>query len=401
MNIDPSNSANDPSKFWGVNNSQTNGDKAAFNSNSGVNGSQNSREVGESLGQAPSLSTDLNKLLSKLELTKTGSFTGTDGALVFKVNYPYLQEKGFLKVQNDLLEVNKAILQDYNLNERVLNYKIESFPVDKFPNRNNIKFKPSHDFQYGSEIVNIPNIHDRITDKPIFPDYDSRLLVPVLVGPPSLADLKTNSGLRNNLTQGISQQAFEFLEKAANRESEKKIDFHVANALHLMTLPNGQHAILNDSDLLSKFGFSPDNLKFNLEPEYVLSSENTIQLALKEKRPYNRPPTTPPVIDDLLEKFDIRVTDNNPKIEDFKFTEDNLKRYMVTNTKMSLIPAAAVDHKESAGLVYYMQERFTRPMLSPSPSLPHIVDQKTLPVIPAAFLHDRNAGIIFPRESVR
>ncbi|NBV99244.1 MAG: hypothetical protein EBR67_07025, partial [Proteobacteria bacterium] len=265
----------------------------------------------------------------------------------FKVNQAYLEEQGFLVVQNDLLELNKKIPEDPNLSENILNYKVE---ID--PTRNVVRFKPNAEFKYAPEIVNIKNIP--LTSSPnegIFEGYPVNTLIPVLVGPPPLDYLRTISGEKNKMFSGIDNNSFNALEQAARQEDPGKVDFHLAQALMIGMLPNGEMTIINDLQVLKQLHFSPDDFIRRLAPQEIIHPNDIHRLkkADNSTEPFHTTPFTPPPIREILKSLRTVVApyDRDLGYEGHRFT--------MTRDPTPLAPQELQPLIESAGLIHYLQ----------------------------------------------
>jgi hypothetical protein len=315
-------------------------------------GNGQSRQIGENLAETQptggmSLINQLNSTLEELGINKTGEFKTSNNELKFIVNQAYLEEKGFLVVQKDLLTLNKKIQENFNLHEHILNYKVE---ID--PTRNVVKFKPNAEFKYAPEIVNIRNIP--LTSSPtegIFEEYSVNTLIPVLVGPPPLDYLRTISGEKTNMFSGIENNSFNALEKAAKQEDPGKVDFHLAQALNIGMLPNGEMTIINDLQVLKQLTFSPEDFKRRLGPEVIIHPNDIHRLKKAENNtaPFHTTPFTPPPIRKILELLPTAIAyyDKDPGYEGFRFTMEK--------DPTPLAPKELQPLLESAGLHHYIQ----------------------------------------------
>lgn len=312
--------------------------------------SQGARQTGQDLSQTSltegmSFINQLNSTLEELGITRTGTFEAdaTTG-FKFKVNQAYLEEQGFLVVQNDLLELNRRIPEDPRLSEYILNYRVE---ID--PTRNIVKFKPSADFKYAPEIINIKNIQRESSGKKIFEDYPVNTLIPVLVGPPSLDYLRKTNGEKSHKFDGIENGAFAALERAAKKEDKYKIDFHVAHALNIAMLPNGQWSIIDDRDVLNKMRLTTTEFKKLLSPDIVIDTEDINGLRNNEGSPrfLLDTPFTPPIIRQILSSPTI--------IKPYTQREPFGKRVTLTEDAIPLAPEALKDHLSAAGLHHFLQ----------------------------------------------
>ena len=312
--------------------------------------SQGARQTGQDLAQTSltegmSLINQLNSTLEELGIDKTGEFEAdTTGGFKFKVNQAYLEEQGFLVVQNDLLELNKKIPEDPNLSENILNYRVE---ID--PTRNIVKFKPSADFKYAPEIINIRNIQRESSGKKIFEDYPVNTLIPVLVGPPPLDYLRKTNGEKSHKFAGIEDGAFAALERAAKKEDKYKIDFHVAHALNIAMLPNGQWSIIDDREVLNKMRLTTTKFKELLSPDIVINTEDIKGLRNNEGSPrfLLDTPFTPPTIRQILSL--------PTKIKPYIQREPFGKRVTLIEDAIPLAPEALRDHLSATGLHHFLQ----------------------------------------------
>jgi hypothetical protein len=328
-------------------------DQGNATTSSASNTNQPTRQNGVNLAknmptEGISLSDSLNLILEKLQISETGQFEAdtTDG-LKFKVDQKYLKEQGFTVVQNNLLSLNKVIQEHSSLIENVLNYKIE---ID--PTRNVVKFNPSAEFKYAPEIINIKNIP--LISSPnegIFEGYPVNTLIPVLVGPPPLDYLRTISGEKTKMFSGIDNNSFDALEKAAKQEDPGKIDFHLAQALNIGMLPNGEMTIINDLQVLKQLKFSPDDFIRRLAPQGIIHPNDIHRLKKAENstEPFHTTPFTPPPIRKILELLPTVIApyDRDPGYEGYRFT---MKRDLTPLAPQELQPLI-----ESAGLIHYLQ----------------------------------------------
>jgi hypothetical protein len=318
-------------------------------SSSSISNNGATRQIGEDLAKTPptggmSLINQLNSTLEELGINKTGEFKTSNNELKFIVNQAYLEENGFLIVQKDLLKLNQKIQENPNLHEHILNYKVE---ID--PTRNVVKFKPSAEFKYAPEIVNIRNIRRESSGKNIFEDYPVNTLIPILIGPPPLDYLRKTNGEKSNKFAGIEDSAFEALEKAAKKEDQYKIDFHVAHALNIAMLPNGQWSIIDDRDVLNKMRLTTTKFKQLLSPEIVVNTGD-IQKLRKNEGPAKfllDTPFTPPTIREILSL----PTNIKPYTHAAPFG----KRVTLTEDRIPLAPEALQDHLKAAGLHHFLQ----------------------------------------------
>jgi hypothetical protein len=349
--------------------------------------SQGARQTGQDLAQTSltegmSLINQLNSTLEELGIDKTGEFEAdTTGGFKFKVNQAYLEEQGFLVVQNDLLELNKKIPEDPNLSENILNYRVE---ID--PTRNVVRFKPNAEFKYAPEIVNIKNIP--LTSSPnegIFEGYPVNTLIPVLVGPPPLDYLRRRDGEKTNMFSGIGNNAFEALEKATKQEDQYKTDFHLAHVLNIAMLPNGKWVIINDNDVIDRLGFPTNQFKELLSPELVISNRDMWSLNSRENhtKPFYTTPLTPPSIGELLSRLSIQVRRHliNGKHEN---------RFTVTENQTALVPKLA-NHIKAGSLHHLVQFYLQNALLQESGQI-----RKDMPPAHKGFLYDPNGFPISP-----
>jgi len=297
--------------------------------------------------QKLSLSDKLNSILEVLQINGTGKFKTSNDELIFTVNKSYLEEKGFLVVQNDLLKLNQIIQEKPELCENILNYKVE---ID--PKRNVVKFNPSAEFQYAPEIINIRNIPlISSLNEGIFEDYPVNRLIPVLVGPPPLDYLRTRSGEKTNMFSGINNDSFSTLEQAARQEDPGKVDFHLAQALNIGMLPNGVITIIDDLTVLKQLKFSPDNFIKRLAPEGIIHPNDIHRLKKAEKStdPFHTTPFTPPPIREILKLLHTVIApyDRDPGYEGYRFT--------MVKDQTPLAPQELQPLIESAGLIHYLQ----------------------------------------------
>jgi hypothetical protein len=321
-------------------------------SSSSNHGNTQPRQIGENLAETQptggmSLINQLNSTLEELGINRTGEFKTSNNELKFIVNQAYLEEKGFLVVQKDLLTLNKKIQENFNLCEHILNYKVE---ID--PTRNVVRFKPNAEFKYAPEIVNIKNIP--LTSSPnegIFEGYPVNTLIPVLVGPPPLDYLRTISGEKTKMFSEIDNNSFDALEKAAKQEDPGKIDFHLAQALNIGMLPNGEITIINDLQVLRQLHFSPDDFIRRLAPQEIIHPNDIHRLkkADNSTEPFHTTPFTPPPIREILKSLRTVVApyDRDLGYEGHRFT---MKKDLTPLAPQELQPLI-----ESAGLIHYLQ----------------------------------------------
>ncbi|MFM7457404.1 MAG: hypothetical protein ACKO3R_01900 [bacterium] len=318
---------------------------------------QGARQTGRDLAKnspVEDMITQLNSTLEKLDIANTGEFvTDTTGGFKFKVNQAYLEEKGFLVVQNDLLELNKEIQENPSLNENILNYRVE---ID--PTRNIVKFKPSADFKYAPEIVNIRNIpKEHSPTEGIFEDYPINTLIPVLVGPPPIDYLKRQDGEKTSMFSGIEENAFKALEKATKQDDLYKTDFHLAHALNIAMLPNAKWVIIDDNRAIDTLGFPTAKFKELLSPELVISNKDMWNLKSGENhtQPFYDTPLTPPSIRKLLPKLAIQVRQQQgPNAAE--------PRFMATESKTALAPQLG-PHIDAASFHHLLQYFNQYPLL--------------------------------------
>jgi hypothetical protein len=308
------------------------------------------RQIGKNLAETQptegmSLINQLNSILEELNISKTGQFQAdATGNFKFKVNQAYLEEKGFLIVQNDLLKLNQEIQENPSLHEHILNYKVE---ID--PTRNVLIFKPSAEFTYAPEIVNIRNIRRESSGKNIFEDYSENTLIPVLVGPPPLDYLRKTNGEKSNKFNGIEDNAFKALEKAAKKEDQYKINFHVAHALNIAMLPNGKWSIIDDSDLLNRMRFPTTEFKRLLSPEIAINAQDIQTLKQKENLTQLSldTPFTPPATKEIL-----RLPTN---VQPYMQGPPHGQRLTLVDDPVPLAPESLKDHLNTAGLGHFVQ----------------------------------------------
>jgi hypothetical protein len=316
------------------------------------NKDRTAREIGGDLAEtqlteAMSLSNQFNSILERLAINKTGEFADTTDELKFKVNQEYLDEKGFLIVQKDLLTLNQAIQEALSSSEHTLNYKIE---ID--PTRNVVNFKPNTEFKYAPEIINIKNIPKAYSpNEGIFEDYPINTLIPVLVGPPPLDYLRKTNGEKSTKFAGIEDGAFKALEKATKQEDHYKTDFHLAHALNIAMLPNAKWVIIDDNQVIDRLGFPTNQFRELLSPELVMNSRDMWNLKIGEnhKQTFYDTPLTPPSIRRLLPKLAIQVRQHPTQGEG---------RFITTESKTALAPNLApyIDTASFHHLVQYFNQ---------------------------------------------
>lgn len=316
-------------------------------SSSSNHGNTQPRQIGKNLAETQptggmSLITQLNSTLEELDIHQTGEFvTDTTGGFKFKVNQKYLEEQGFLVVQNDLLELNKRIQEDPRLSEHVLNYKVE---ID--PTRNVVKFKSNAEFKYAPEIVNIRNIRRESSGRNIFEDYPANTLIPVLVGPPPIDYLRKPNGEQTNMFSGIESSAFEALARATTQEDRHKIDFNIAHALNIAMLPNAKWIITDDNKAITRMGFPAAGFKALLSPELAILASDIGDLKDVEVNdtPFYVTPFTPPSIREILLQLPIEIHQHQVG-----------NRFTVANNTTGLAPQDLEGHIDAASFHHLLQ----------------------------------------------
>jgi hypothetical protein len=324
--------------------------------------------------------TKLNSILEQLDITQTGKFEAdATTEFKFKVNQKYLEEQGFLVVQNDLLKLNKKIQEDLHLSEHVLNYRVE---ID--PTRNIVQFKPSTEFKYAPEIVNIRNIPKAFSpNKDIFEDYPLNTLIPVLVGPPPIDYLRRRDGEKTNMFSGIGNNAFEALEKATKQEDQYKTDFHLAHVLNIAMLPNGKWVIINDNDVIDKLGFPTAKFKELLSPDFVMNSLDIWNSRGNPAQPFYDTPFMSPVIRALLTKLKIEVREHQT-------THGRQPRFTTTEDRTALVPKLG-PFRDAASLHHLLHYYILYPLLKQDGQV-----DETMPPANKGFLCERNGASIGP-----
>jgi hypothetical protein len=361
------------------------------------------REIGENLAETQptegmSLINQLNSTLEELNIDKTGKFqTDTTGGFKFKVNKAYLEEKGFLVVQKDLLKLNEVIQEviqgvikkDPQLSEYILNY---NYKVEIDPTRNVVNFSPSAEIKYGPEIINIKNIPKAYSpNEGIFEDYPIDTLIPVLVGPPSIDYLRRKDGEKTNMFSEIDNNSFEALEKATlekatKQDKEYKRDFHLAHVLNIAMLPNGKWIIIDDAGLINTLKFPTDEFKRLLSPELVMNNGDIWNSRGNHAQPFYDTPLTPPLIRTLLPKLGIQVRQHQTKNGlSARFTSTESKTALVTNVE---------PFKHAASFHHLLHYYILYPLLKQDGRV-----DETMPPAHKGFLCETNGANIGPAPS--